>query len=142
MEVHRLRLDLCAISKVKNKGNETTKYNNYILIYSGKERNERAKSGVGLLIHKKYEQHITNIAYINDRLIHATLEIQKKQIDIVSVYAPDISKPKVEREEFYNQLDVLLNTIPRENKLILAKDFNAKTIRFSTGLRKDVMKTH
>ena len=81
---------------------------------------------MGLLIHKKYEQHITNIAYINDRLIHATLEIQKKQIDIVSVYAPDISKPKVEREEFYNQLDVLLNTIPRENKLILAGDFSAK----------------
>lgn len=59
----------------------------------------------------------------NDVLIHTTLDIQKKRIDIVNVYAPDISKPKVERDEFYNQLAALQNTMPRANKLILGGDF-------------------
>ena len=41
MEVHRLRLDVCAISEVKKKGNGTTKYNNYILsIVEKKETKE------------------------------------------------------------------------------------------------------
>lgn len=81
---------------------------------------------MGLLIHEKYEHHITNISYINDSLLYATLEIEKKRIDVVSVYAPDISKPKIEWEEFYSQLEEIFNTIPRENKVILAGDLNAR----------------
>lgn len=118
MEVHRLRLDVCAISETKLKGRRTTTYNNYILIYSGKGKDERTKSGVGIFIQEKYEQHITNIAYINDKsALQARLELQKKHIDIVSLYASDISKLKVEKKECYNQLEIQHEYLDNENQV-------------------------
>ncbi|KAH1028670.1 hypothetical protein HUJ05_002006 [Dendroctonus ponderosae] len=37
--------------------------------------------------------------------------LSKTDLQNPRVYAPDISKPKIKREQFYNQPEVLLNTI-------------------------------
>lgn len=64
-----------------------------MLIYSGKNKNERATSGVGLLVHQKFEANIKDIAYISDRLMQITINLQKKSAThIVAIYAPDINK--------------------------------------------------
>lgn len=46
-------IEICALSETKKKGKGNLRYREYILIYSGKEKNKRAISGVGLLIHER-----------------------------------------------------------------------------------------
>lgn len=54
------------------------------------------------------------------------LQLQNYKLDIVSAYPANINKPKKQREQFYDVLQKMLDKIPKENKLILAGDFNAK----------------
>ena len=51
-ELRNFKIDFCAISETKKKGKGTMCIEDYILAYSGKQKDKRAHAGVGLLIHK------------------------------------------------------------------------------------------
>ena len=55
-DLHNFKIDFCAISETKKNGKGTVSVDDYILAYSGKQKEERAHAGVGLLIHKKIHE--------------------------------------------------------------------------------------
>jgi exonuclease III len=98
----------------------------YTMIYSGKPKNERAFAGVGLLLHQKFLPNIDKISYISERILQTTLLLDNKHIELISVYAPDISKPRSECEDFYTTLQDTLDTIPQDHYIIIMGDLNAR----------------
>lgn len=70
MEEHKI--DICALSEIKQKGNGEILYPGYLLKYSGKEKHERATAGVGILIKEKYIQSIEDTQYINERILRVS----------------------------------------------------------------------
>jgi endonuclease/exonuclease/phosphatase family metal-dependent hydrolase len=126
-ELDRHRIDICGIAETKKKGKGSARYNNYILIYSGKCRSERAHSGVGILLNEKYEHTIKDdIDYVSDRILRVTLSINNTSVHLISIYAPDICKPREETEEFYNKLQDTIEHLPSSDKVIILGDFNAR----------------
>lgn len=65
---------------------------------SGKHKHERAHSGVDLLLHKKYKSAIDDIVYVNDKILKVSLRLNKTNLHLISVYTPDISKPREETD--------------------------------------------
>ncbi|XP_055384192.1 uncharacterized protein LOC129613898 [Condylostylus longicornis] len=127
IELTSHKIDICALSETKKKGKGSTKYNNFVLVYSGKDKTERASSGVGLLIHEKFEKSISHIEYTNDRILLVTLNLQQHiKTHIISIYAPDISKTKTEKDAFYTELQKVIDKIPPRDEIILLGDFNAR----------------
>ncbi|XP_056643832.1 craniofacial development protein 2-like [Diorhabda sublineata] len=126
LEIKRHKLDICALSETKKKGKGNSKYGNYILIYNGKNKNERATSGVGLLLHESYENQIRNIIYVNDRILQATINLQKSRPTHISIYAPDSSKTQADIDIFYQTLQTVLDGIPNHDGIIILGDFNAR----------------
>lgn len=124
MEKHKI--DICAISETKRKGKGNIAYPGYILQYSGKEKSERAKTEVGILIREKYRQNIEDVQYINERIIRVMLNIGKERIHFISVYSPDTSKSKEEIDNFYEQLQAEMDKIPGDQKTLILGDLNAK----------------
>ncbi|XP_056629521.1 craniofacial development protein 2-like [Diorhabda sublineata] len=121
------KLDICALSETKKKDKGNSKYGNYILIYSGKNKNKRATSGVGLLLHESYENQISNIIYVNGRILQATINLQKlRPKHIISIYAPDSSKTQTDIDIFYKTLQTVLDGIPNYDEIINLGDFNAR----------------
>ena len=120
------KIDFCAISKTKKKGKGTVCIEDYILAYLGKAKEERVHAGVGLLIHKKYMNNIDSIEYINERIIQVTLTFPKAKWCLLSLYAPDISKTKEQREELYKDLQNVIAQIPKDALLIMMGDMNAR----------------
>ena len=47
-------------------------------------------------------------------------------LTIIQIYAPDTSYNDLEIEQFYNELQAMINSLPRKRKYILLGDFNAK----------------
>lgn len=45
---------------------------------------------------------------------------------IISVYAPDITKAQQERNNFFQNLQHILDKLPRQDEVILLGDFNAR----------------
>lgn len=127
IEMNKHKIDICALSETKKKGKGSTKFSNYILIYSGKNKNERASSGVGFLVNEKFEHSIKAVEYISDRLLMITLNIKPyKETHYISVYAPDITKPQEEKDQFYDELQEILNNIPPKDEVIILGDLNAR----------------
>lgn len=77
MEMKRHAIEICALAETKMKRKGNLKYGEYILVYSGKDKNERATSGMGLLIHERYVNNIQDTKYINDRILHAVLKFRE-----------------------------------------------------------------
>lgn len=125
-EMKQHKIDICALSETKRKGQGTSRYDNYILAYSGRAKQDRAQSGVGILLHEKYEQCIESIDYINDRIIKVSLKINHRQTHLISTYTPDISKPIEESETFYQDLQNTIDKLNNTDKIIILGDLNAR----------------
>lgn len=95
---------------------------NYILVYSGKNKHKGATSGVGLFLHEKYKNNIENIEYHNDKLLTWDL---KKDHSTSYRYTPDIGKPDAQVNDFYEQLRPI-KKLPDNDCTILMDDFNAR----------------
>lgn len=64
----------CGITGTNTKGKATRYYElKYLLVYSGKEKNEYAKEGVGRVIHKNYKRYIDNIIYTSQTILSSLL---------------------------------------------------------------------
>lgn len=124
MEKHQI--DICGLSETKKKGKGTTAFGRYILIYSGKGKQDRAHSGVGILIHEKFTQCIENIEYVDDRILNVSLKINNIVYNLISTYAPDISKPREESEHFYEKLQDTVNELGNKDRIIIFGDLNAR----------------
>jgi hypothetical protein len=106
----------------EEEGERITTNRHFILIYSGNPKNERASAGVGLLLHQEFIPNIDKISYTNERILQITLLLANKHIELISVYAPDTSKPRLECEDFYTKLQDILDTLPPDHHIIILGD--------------------
>lgn len=124
------RIEICAISETKKKGKGSLNTGKYILLYSGVEKDRRAQGGVGLLIHNKYEGSIMDVKYVDEHMMLVEMKMENTTLNVISVYAPDITKSKEEKIKFYENLQDLLDTTTAGTKTIILGDFNARVGNF------------
>ncbi|XP_057671207.1 craniofacial development protein 2-like [Diorhabda carinulata] len=126
LEIEKNKIDFCAHSETKKKGKGSQRYQNYILFYSGVDKNLRARGGVGLLVNKKFEKDIKEVQYISHSIIQITVELANERTHLLSIYAPDVRKPKEEREAFFDALQATLDKITSKDKVFIMGDFNSR----------------
>ena len=100
--------------------------NKYYHYTSGLQKN--TKHGVGIIVSMACP---AEFIAVNDRLCKLSFQINGNQhITIISAYAPTLEvsrKNPVKREEFYDDLESLINTVPKNHILVIGGDMNAKT---------------
>lgn len=126
LELRNKKIDICAISETKKRGKGTEQYGDYILIYSGRPKETRATSGVGVLIDYKYQNIISDIEYRSDRILKISLKLENHFTHIISVYAPDTGRPTQEALDFYEQLQLTVDKIPKQDQIIIMGDMNGR----------------
>ncbi|XP_030763134.1 craniofacial development protein 2-like [Sitophilus oryzae] len=109
-ELKSNNIDICSISETKKKGKGKYEIDDYTLIYSGVSRD---KGTFGK-------------EYISDRILLVILNVNKENIHLISVYAPDISKDRAERESFYEELQEAVDRIQAKDKIVIMGDLNAR----------------
>jgi len=70
--------------------------------------------------------NIDNTEYTSERIIQVTLKFPQAKWCLLSLYASDISKPKEQRKEFYEDLQNIMDQIPKDTLLIKMGDMNAR----------------
>ncbi|XP_049947997.1 craniofacial development protein 2-like [Schistocerca serialis cubense] len=91
------------------------------------------KSGVGFIALKAITECITNCVPVSERVMLLQISALPIQLNIIRVYAPTTDHNDEEVAEFYSQISVVLQQLPKKGLTIVLGGFNAKIGRGSKG---------
>ena len=96
----------------------------HVLYYSGEP--DMHQCGVGFLVNKNIKDSVLGCRQTSSRLISIRLRASPFNMTIVQVYAPTSDASDDTIEEFYSQLQDIVNSIDKKDILIIQGDWNSK----------------
>ena len=123
-EMARVNVDILGISKLKWTGmGEFNSDDNYIY-YCGQESLRR--NGVALMVNKRVRKAVLDCNLKNDRRISVRFQGKPFNIIVIQVYALTSNAEDAEVEQFYEDLQDLLELTHKKDVLFIIGDWNAK----------------
>ena len=129
-ELDKYNIDIVALSETRfsDEGQLAEMSSGYTFFWKGKPAAEKREGGVGLAIRTSLLNCFVELPHgINDRIMKSRLSLKGgRYLSFICVYAPTMSYSDEEIQSFYQDLKNVLSSIPKEDKLIVAGDFNAR----------------
>ena len=98
------------------------------------------------MVNRRVQNAVLGCSLINDRMISVRFQGKPFNITVIQVYAPTSNAEKAEVEQFYEELQDLLELTPKKDVLFIIGDWNAKvgsqetlgvTGKFGLGIRNE-----
>ena len=94
------------------------------IYYCGQESLQR--NGVALMVNKRVQNAVLGYNLENDRMISVHFQGKPFSITIIQVYVPTTNAEEAEVEQFYEDLQDLLELTPKKDVLFIIGDWDAK----------------
>ena len=117
-------LGLCEMRWKKSGEIPTGRGGGHRVYFSGKE--DKHEQGVGFLVHKDIVKSVIGCRPVSSRLMTVRLRASPFNITIIQVYAPTSSYDDSDVDEFYRELQSLVDQTPKQDILVVQGDWNAK----------------
>ena len=78
-------------------------------------------------------ESVLEVKRVSDRLIAMKLEIKGSILNIVSAYAPQVNNSIKEKNDFLQDLDGLIESVSKQEKIVLGVDLNGHVGEGSIG---------
>ena len=140
-EMARVNVDILGISELKWTGMGEFNSDDHYIYYCGQESLRR--NGVAIMVNKGVQNVVHGCNLKNDRMISVHFQGKPFKITVIQVYAPTSNAEEAELEQFYEDLQDLLELTPKKDVLFIIGDWNAKvgseetpgvTGKFSLGM--------
>ena len=110
-EMERVNIDILGISELKWTGMEFKSDDHYIY-YCGQESLRR--NGVAIMVNKRVWNAVLGCNLKNDRMISVHFQGKPFNVTVIQVYAPTSNAEETEVEQFYEDLQDLLELTPQK----------------------------
>ena len=111
-EMARVNVDILGISELKWTGMGEFNSDHHSIYYCGQESLRR--NGVAIMINKRVRNAVLGCNLKNDRMISVRLQGKPFHITVIKVYAPTSNAEEAEVEQFYEDLQDLLELTPKK----------------------------
>ena len=91
----------------------------YIYYY---EQESLRRNGVALIVNKRIQNAVLECNLKNDRMISVHVQGKPFNITVIQVYAPGTNAKEAEVEQFYDDLQDLLELTPKKDVLFITGD--------------------
>ena len=129
-ELARYNIEIAALSETRlpNEGQLTESGTGYTFFWSGRGEEDRREAGVGFAIKTMIVSKLPSLPKgINDRLMTLRLPLEGKyHATLISAYAPTMTNSDDIKDKFYADLEAVLASVPKSDKIIMLGDFNAR----------------
>ena len=123
-ETARVNIDILGISELKWTGMGEFNSDDHYIYYCGQE--SLKGTGVAIIVNKRVWSTVLGYNRQNDRLIPVRFQGKPFNITIIQVYAPTSNTEEAEVEQFYEDLQDLLELTPQKDVLFIIGDWNEK----------------
>ena len=120
----RVNVDILGISELKWTGVGEFNSDDHYTYYCGQESLRR--NGVAIMVNKRVQKAVFGCNLRNNRMISVHLQGKPFNITVIQVYALTSNAEEAEVEEFYEDLQDLLELTPQKDVLFIIGDWNSK----------------
>ena len=123
-EMARVNVDILGIRELKWTGMGEFNSDDHYIYYCGQESLRRNR--VAIMVNRRVQNAVLGCTLKNDRMISVHFQGKPFNITVIQVYAPTSNTEEAEAERFYEELQNLLELIPKEYVIFIIGDWNAK----------------
>ena len=123
-EMVRVNVNILGISKLKCTGMGEFNSDDHYIYYCGQESLRR--NGVAITVNRRVRNVVLGGNLKNNRMISVHSQGKPFNIMIIQVHAPTSNAEEAELEQFYEDLQDLLELTPKKDVLYIIWDWNAK----------------
>ena len=123
-EMTRVNVNVLGISELKRTGMGEFNSEDHYIYYCGQESLRR--NGVAIMVNKRVQNAVLGCNLKNNRMISVRFQGKPFNITVIQVYAPTSNAEEAEVEQFYEDLQDLLELTPKKDVLFIIGDWNAK----------------
>ena len=123
-EMERVNIDILRTSKLKWTGMGEFNSDDHYIYYYGQESLRR--NGIAIRVNKRVQNAILGCNLKNGRMISVRFQGKPFNITVIQVYTPTNNTKEVVIEQFYEDLQDLLELTPKKDVLFIIGDWNAK----------------
>ena len=119
----RVNVDTLGISELKWTGMGEFNSDDHYIYYFGQES---LRNGVAIMVNKRVWNAILGCNLKNDRMISVRLQGKPFNITVIQIYAPTSNAEEADVEQFYEDLQDLLELTPKKDSFFILEDRHAK----------------
>ena len=123
-EMARVNVNILGISELKWTGMGEFNSDDHC-IYSCEQESLRT-NGVAIMVNKRVQNAVLGCNLKNDRMISVRFQGKPFNITVIQAYAPTSNTEEAEVEQFYEDLQDLLELTPKKDVLFIIGDWNAE----------------
>ena len=123
-EMARVNIHILGISELKWTGMGEFNSDDHYIYYCGQESLRR--NGLAITVNKRVQNAVLGCNLKNDRMISVHFQGKPFNITVNQVYAPTTNAKEAEIEQFYGDLQDLLELTPNKDVLFIIRDWNEK----------------
>ncbi|KAJ8364363.1 hypothetical protein SKAU_G00131940 [Synaphobranchus kaupii] len=120
--MERRRVDILCVQETRWKGSKARSIGGgFKLFYHGVDGR---RNGVGVVLKEEYVKSVLEVKRVSDRVMSMKLEIVGMMMNVVSAYAPQVGCEIDEKDEFWRELDEVVESVPKEERVVIGADSN------------------
>jgi len=125
-EMDRYQLDIMAVCESRwTGGGQRDLSSGHTILYSGRNDGQHL-NGVALILSKKTKASLQEWEPMSERLLRARFNSKYTKLTVIVCYAPQEDKPEEEKDEFYYNLNSIIDKTSKHDMLLVLGDINAK----------------
>ena len=119
-EMTRVNINILDFSELKWTGMGEFNSDDQYIYYCGQESLRR--NGVAIIVHKRVQKAVLGCSLKNNKMISVRFQGKPFNITIIQVYAPMSNAEEAKVEQFYEDLQDLLELTPKKDVLFIIGD--------------------
>ena len=120
--MERRNVDILCLEETKWKGSKARNIGGGCKIfYNGADGR---KNGIGIVVREELAESVLEVKRVLDRLMAIKLEVKESILNIVSAYGPQVNNSMEEKNEFWKDLDGLIESVSKEERIVLGACLN------------------
>ncbi|XP_051809100.1 craniofacial development protein 2-like isoform X4 [Acanthochromis polyacanthus] len=118
--MQRRKVDILCVQETRWKGSKARSLGaGFKLFYHGVDRKRK---GLGVILKEEFVWNVLEVKRVSDGVMSMKLEIEGVMFNVVSGYAPQVGCELEEKEKFWLDLDEVMQSIPRSERVVIGAD--------------------